>query len=388
MPWRTDAHDAVLTRLLGPRPLGDAQPARLAALALRINEAFGNAPGRGFNPHSQAQVLRALRHAGIQAGSTRAWELRGIDHPAAPLLLEFKELARLHTAHGWAWQDAWVRGGRFRPGYVVGGVVSGRWATRGGGALQIPGILRRAVVADEGWSLVVADAGQLEPRVLAALSGDPDLIRAAAAGDIYAALAAEAFDGDRAAAKLALLGAMYGQTSGGIGPLLAVLRRRFPAAMAYLRDAALAGERGLVVSSRLGRACPPPSRRRLDTVLGLDGEGGAPDGGGGGQAARARGRFTRNFVIQAGAADWALVWIATLRGALAALAAEHPALPPPALVFFVHDEVVVHAPAPLAARAAAAVERAAHEARRLVFGATAVRFPLAAAVVDCYADAK
>src|SRR6202042_1520513 len=103
-------------------------------------------------------------------------------------LLEYKELSRLHAAHGWTWLDAWVRDGRFRPEYVVGGVVSGRWASRGGGALQIPRVLRRAVVADPGWVLVVADAAQLEPRVLAALAGDRAFAEAAGTGDLYLAL--------------------------------------------------------------------------------------------------------------------------------------------------------------------------------------------------------
>lgn len=439
LPWRVEAHDAVLTELLGPRPFGDALPAKLAELGTRVGASFGYPPGR-FNPDSPTQVLRALRHAGFAVQSTRAWELRRIEHPGIELLLEYKELSRLHAAHGWAWQDAWVKGGRFRPEYVVGGVVSGRWATRNSGALQIPRIMRRAVIADEGWSLVVADAGQLEPRVLAAVSGDVGLARAAAEGDLYAALAAEAFDGDRAAAKLALLGAMYGQTSGGIGPLLAVLRKRFPVAMAYVEDAARTGERGGVVYSRLGRACPPPSSRWRSVVSGMAGADGAdgvsgdetsggrpgraqasdpfsdgPDGGGepadparrSGQAARSRGRFTRNFVIQASAADWALVWLAVLRRRLSAIGGPRPGpgagtgrgegTPPGAsglfastahLVFFVHDEVVVHTPTALAEQAVRAVVEAADEARGVVFGPTPVRFPLATAIVDCYADAK
>src|SRR5919198_266077 len=189
-------------------------PARLRELAERIGAAFG---GLRVNPDSPAQVLRAFAAAGVPVRSTRSHELRGLDHPAAPLLLEYKELARLHAAHGWSWQDAWVRDGRFRPEYVPGGVVSGRWASRGGGALQIPRAVRRAVVADPGWALVVADASQLEPRVLAALSGDRRMAAAAATGDLYAALAADAFGGDRAPAKGALLAAMYGG-GGGAGP--------------------------------------------------------------------------------------------------------------------------------------------------------------------------
>jgi DNA polymerase-1 len=107
------------------------------------------------------------------------------------------------------------------------------------------------------------------------------------------------------------------------------------------------------------------------------------DGTGGparGAAARARGRFTRNFVIQATAAEWALALLALLRADLAGGTAE--------LVFFQHDEVVVHCPAADAPAVAAAVESAGEQARRLLFGDTPVRFPLGVSIVDCYADAK
>ncbi|MFB8170410.1 bifunctional 3'-5' exonuclease/DNA polymerase [Kitasatospora purpeofusca] len=380
LPWRTDVHDRLLTELLGPRPtVAGAQPRLLAELAAELREALG---GRVFNPDSHAQVLRAFAEAGIQLGSTRSWELKRIDHPAARLLIRYKELSRLHVAHGWAWQDAWVRDGRFRPEYVVGGVVSGRWASRGGGALQIPRILRRAVVADPGRLLVVADAAQLEPRVLAALSQDAGLARTAAGGDLYEALAASAFQGDRDKAKLGLLGAMYGQTSGDIGPLLATLRSRYPAAMGYVEAAARTGEDGGVVASRLGRPCPPASADFLDLT-----EAGEAGGEEGGRRARSRGRFTRNFVIQASAADWALALLAALRRRLAELPVSSAA-DRPHLVFFQHDEVMVHTPANLADEVAAAVDASADEARRLVFGETPVRFPLSTAVVECYADAK
>jgi DNA polymerase family A len=374
LPWRPEVHDAVLTELLGPRPRAGTAPQRLRDLAARIGDAFG----QPLNPDSPAQVLRAFAAAGTPLPSTRSHVLRGVDHPAVPLLLAYKELSRLHAAYGWAWLEAWVAGGRFRPEYVPGGVVSGRWATRGGGALQIPIALRRAVVADPGWTLVVADASQLEPRVLAALSGDHGLARAAAGGDLYAALAADAFGGDRARAKTALLAAMYG---GDAGQLLSVLRRRFPAAVGYVEAAARTGEEGGVVRSRLGRTCPPPSPgwQALTERAGRadpDHEAAARAR----RAARDRGRFTRNFVVQASAADWALVLLAALRRRLAGSGSQ--------LVFFQHDEVMVHCPGGEAERVTAAVRDAAEESRRLVFGDTGVRFPLAVAVVDCYADAK
>jgi DNA polymerase-1 len=362
LPWSAAVHDELLTGLLGPRPAGGVRPKLLAELARQVQEALG----RPVNPDSPAQVLQAFAQAGVQLASTRSWVLREVNHPAAALLLRYKELSRIHTANGWAWREQWVRGGRFRPEYVVGGVVSGRWATRGGGALQIPRLLRSAVVADPGHRLVVADAGQLEPRVLAALSGDPGLVRAAAEGDLYAGMARTAFDGDRQRAKLGLLGAMYGQTSGEVGPLLNVLRRRFPDAMGLVESAARTGEQGGVVRSRLGRTSPGWEAS----------EGENPSD------ARARGRFTRNFVIQASAADWALALLAALRRRLAGLDGA------PRLVFFQHDEVVVHAPAEMVPAVEQAVAQAAEEARGLVFGPTPVPFPLESHAVACYAEAK
>jgi DNA polymerase-1 len=226
---------------------------------------------------------------------------------------------------------------------------------------------------------VVADAGQLEPRVLAAVSGDERLAAAGGAGDLYAALAADAFGGDRARAKLALLGAMYGQTGGAAIPALAVLRRSYPVAFEYVEAAARTGEAGGLVRSWLGRTCPPAATAWRDAGLDPPEEAGSADTPQGGASGRARGRFTRNFVIQATAAEWALVLLATLRTALEGTRAE--------LVFFVHDEVVVHCPAEQADTVVAAVHEAASTAGALLFGATPVRFPLDVAVVRCYADA-
>jgi DNA polymerase I len=375
LPLDPELHSAHLAEVLGPMPAFNSaasgtRPAKLQELVDRVAEAF-NTPA--LNPDSPGQLLKALSTNGLPAHTTRAWELRGFEHPGVPLLLEYKELARLYSANGWTWLRAWVREGRFRPEYVVGGVVTGRWASRGGGALQLPAMVRRAVVADPGRTFVVADAGQLEPRVLAAISGDRGLADAARAEDLYTELG-DVFGGDRAKAKLGLLGAMYGQTSGEVGPLLVTLRRRFPRAIALVDDAAKAGIEGRVVHTTLGRACPPPSARWLRLVGGADGEAKAD------QVRHDRGRFTRNFVVQGSAAEWALALIATLRQKLAGTSAE--------LVFFLHDEVVLHCEEADAERVRTAVGESASEAARLVFGQSPVRFPLHVATVKCYADAK
>ncbi|MER0446509.1 bifunctional 3'-5' exonuclease/DNA polymerase [Streptomyces sp. Edi4] len=394
LPWRADVHRALLETLLGeryasgsPRTGGGGEPRRLAELTEQVSAAFG----RRVRPDLPADVVKAFGEAGLRLKSTRRWELAELDHPAVEPLIEYKKLYRIWTAHGWSWLQDWVREGRFRPEYTPGGTVSGRWTTNGGGALQIPKVIRQAVVADEGWRLVVADADQMEPRVLAAISRDPGLMEVAGHdGDLYTSLSDRAFSGDRDHAKLALLGAIYGQTSGDGLKNLAALRRRFPLAVAYVDDAARAGQEGRLVRTWLGRTSPPATGAGETEEAGMPQEPDAQLGGPGGEFtygyassdARARGRFTRNFVVQGSAADWALLMLAALRRAIASagLRAE--------LVFFQHDEVIVHCPADEAATVTRAIREAGELAGRLTFGDTPVRFPFTTAVVERYSDAK
>lgn len=401
LPWRADVHGEILESILGPRPADGTPPRAMAETAALLAEALGV---RALNPDSQPQVTKAFADVGVRLGSLRRRELKDIDHPAIPLLLKYKELSRLNSFNGWTWRDTWVVDGRFRAEYTVGGVVTGRWAARGGGALQIARLLRRAVIADPGWILVVADAAQLEPRILAAVSGDRGMAEATQSDDMYSALA-DVFEGSREKAKIGLLGAMYGATGGYAAAPLALMRRRFPAATAFVEVAAREGERGRLVRSHLGRTCPPPSDRWRSVISGGPGpdgdfEAGGPDPGGGlggsgadpaedanrrsGQAARARGRFARNFVIQATAAEWAEVLLALLRQRLR----DFPEAERPELVFFQHDEVLIHAPAAHGPAAAEIIKDCAAEAGRLVFGDTPVRFPMSVHSVECYGDAK
>jgi DNA polymerase-1 len=386
LPWSAEVHRRVLHELLGERYAGGGEPRRLAELADEVSAAFG----RRVRPDLPADVVKAFAQAGIKVRSTRRWEIESIDHPAVKPLLEYKKLYRIWVAHGWTWLQDWVRDGRFRPEFLAGGTVTGRWVTNGGGALQIPKVIRRAVVADPGWRLVVADADQMEPRVLAAISRDPGLMEVAAReDDLYQSVSDRAFSGDRAQAKLAVLGAVYGQTSGDGLKNLAALRRRFPKAVAYVDDAARAGEEGRLVRTWLGRTCPPAAGAGDDAAeeagLPQDDPAAAPSGsdwapGYASTNIRARGRFARNFVVQGSAADWALLLLAALRQSCAGLAAE--------LVFFQHDEVIVHCPQQETEAVVRAIREAAETAGRLTFGQTPVRFPFTTAVVECYADAK
>jgi DNA polymerase-1 len=247
--------------------------------------------------------------------------------------------------------------------------------------------VRPAAVADEGWRFVVADVAQLEPRVLAAMSGDTAMASAARATDLYAGIVAAGVVDTRAEAKVGVLGAMYGGTRGQSGKVLPRLARRYPRAIGLVEEAARAGERGEVVRTLLGRGSPQPSGSRLEeTDLGepVAESGSLQDRD---RRRRAWGRFTRNFVVQGTAAEWALCWLADLRNRLWRLAPDQPAAQRPHLAFFLHDEVVVHTPEHLAADVADEVRAAAAGAGRLVFGDFPVDFPLDVAVVRSWADA-
>jgi DNA polymerase-1 len=391
LPWRSDVHDRLLTSLLGSRVPHGTRPRRMELLAGEIRTALESPE---LNPDSQSELLRALRAAGLVVATTRAWELKQLEHPAIPPLLEYKKLARLLSANGWSWMDAWIIDDRFHPDYVPGGVVTGRWATRGGGALQLPKQIRGAVVADAGWKLVVADAAQLEPRILAALSADTAMATAGRGHDLYDGIVASGAVDTRAQAKVAMLGAMYGATTGDSGRLVPRLARAYPRALALVEDAARAGERGDVVTTWLGRSSPRPGGSWDQTqARAFDPDATDADERAARSQSRDWGRFTRNFVVQGSAAEWALCWMADLRNRLASLEpAEAGGAPAPFdrmphLVFFLHDEVIVHAPASIAERVADEVRAAADSAGRLLFGDFPVEFALSIAIVDDYSQA-
>jgi DNA polymerase family A len=398
VPWNRAVHEDVLRAELGERPAPGWKPARMEELAANVRDALGAA---SVNLDSQVDLLRALRRAGIQVDSTARWELREHEHPAIEPLIAYKKLARLMSANGWAWLDEWVADGRFRPEYVPGGTATGRWATSGGGALQLPKNVRSAVVADPGWTLVVADAAQLEPRVLAGMARDEAMATAGRGRDFYRGLVDAGVVATRDEAKYAILGAMYGATTGESGRLVPRLGRAFPRAMALVDRAAREGERGGSVTTLLGRSSPLPSAEwRAVQARASELDATAADERRARSTARDWGRFTRNFVVQGSAAEWSLCWMAALRTRLEQIAVavtdaspSAPASGPvfdraPHLVYFLHDEIIVHSPQEVADEVATAVEEAARGAGALLFGDFPVEFPLDLAIVGSYAMAE
>ena len=106
------------------------------------------------------------------------------------------------------------------------GAKSGRWSAAKGSAINMQNLkrgsfLRKAIMAPEGYQLVVGDLSQIEPRVLAWLSDYTEMLNIfRAGGDPYAAFGAQMFNIPnltkeshpdlRQSAKSALLGCGYG----------------------------------------------------------------------------------------------------------------------------------------------------------------------------------
>lgn len=387
LPWNESVHDAILSDILGTRPVAGGAPSRMVEQGERVRSILGDPQ---LNLDSQPKLLRALHRVGVSVESTSRWELAQHSHPVVEPLLAYKKLSRLLSANGWAWLAEWVANGRFRPIYTPGGVVTGRWASAGGGALQLPRNLRAAVRADEGWMLVVADVAQLEPRMLAAMAADRAMARAAQGRDLYAGVVESGAVATREEAKYAVLGAMYGATTGDSGRLVPRLRKVYPRAMAHVDRAARIGEDGGVVSTWLGRSSPRPSVEweRMQAAA-TDADAAPTDVALARRRARDWGRFTRNFVVQGTAAEWSLIWLAEIRHRLQRFPdAETPA-PASAvfgsrahLAFFLHDEVILHVPAEQAEAAAGAVREAAAVATRRLFGDFPIDVPLDLRIAD------
>jgi DNA polymerase-1 len=199
--------------------------------------------------------------------------------------------------------------------------------------------------------LVRADLGQVEPRVLAAVSGDVGLARAAAAEDMYTPVA-QMLGCDRPTAKVAVLAAMYGQTTGTAGRALAQMEQAYPAALSYLRAAEEAGRVGRDVRTHGGRLIRS-----------------APGGAG---------RYVRNAVVQGAAAELFKAWAAAVRNGL-----DHGRI-----VLCLHDELLLHVPTDESEDAVTLLHEALSSVAAHWASGSGVRFVADTAVVERWSDAK
>lgn len=199
--------EAKLYELAGERVNLNSGP----QLARVLFEKFGLAPGRrtktGYS--TDQAVLEELAPS----------------HPFPSLLLEYRSLAKLKSTYLDALpQMVDARDGRIHTTFNQAGAATGRLSSSNPNLQNIPmrsgrgRAIRRAFVAPEGRVLVGADYSQIELRVMAHLSQDPNLIEAFRGGeDIHASTARRVFNVEgpldpslRARAKIVNFGIMYG----------------------------------------------------------------------------------------------------------------------------------------------------------------------------------
>lgn len=380
--------EEIVTAAAGPRPRDEADARRLRAV--RDERVLRHVPGReGTDLRSPEQVRALLAAVGIDVPDTRKHRLhayRGV-HPVVDALLAWRAAERIATTYGYRWLDEHVgTDGRLRGAWTACDGAAGRMTAQNG-LHNLPAALRLAVAAEPGHVLVRADLGQVEPRVLAAVSGDPAFVAATHSPDLYAPVAAE-LGLDRPTAKVAVLAAMYGQTSGAAGEALRRLTRAYPMAVAYLDRAYEVGAAGGAIRTYGGRRVAADG---LAAALaegrgtGWGTGGGSGSGGVGGardeQRLRAAyGRFLRNAAIQGAAAELFKAWAATVRIAVRPFGAR--------IVLCLHDELVVHSPADQATLVAGAVDEALTSAAARWAGTSGVRFVADTSIVTTWADAK
>ena len=368
LPMDRDAAEAIVASFVGPRPSTEAEAAEQRQQ--RDAEVLRHSTNPGCDLRNPAQVKSLLRGIGVELPDTRAWRLEAIrdSHPLIEALLEWRKAERIATTFGYGWLDEHLGADERLRGEWSGCDGAAGRMTASAGLHNMPAHLRSAVIAEPGHVFVRADLGQIEPRILAAVSGDGALAKATAQDDMYLPVA-EQLGVDRATAKVAVLGAMYGQTTGHGAVALRGLELAYPVAMRYLTEADLAGQVGRDIRTYGGRLI------RMGATDGNE----LSDRDSRSRAA-ARGRYGRNAMVQGAAAEFFKVWAVTVRSRTA----DHGAH----VVLCLHDELLVHAPREHGDAVAELLVRCLDDAANHWAPDDSVRFVADVGIIERWSDAK
>lgn len=336
------AHLATMSREL------DREVSRLEAEAVV-------AAGHPFNVSSPRQLetilfdelgLKPVRRTKTSRSTDAATlEVLAEEHPLPRLILAHRQVAKLKSTY----VDALPTlvdpvSGRVHSSWEQVVTATGRLSSTDPNLQNIPirstlgRAIRRAFVAPPGVQLVSADYSQIELRILAHLSGDPELLLAFQTGqDVHLRTAAAVFDVEpeavtkemRRQAKAVNFGVIYGQTESGLANALGIPRqqasefiaayyRRYRGVRDFMNATLEQARHGKAVRSLYGR------RRHFNDIdsanrsLRLSAE-----------------RMAMNMPIQATAAD-------ILK--LCMLKLDEPVTPGTRMVMSVHDELVFEVP--------------------------------------------
>jgi DNA polymerase-1 len=293
--------------------------------------------GPRLNLNSPQQITDAFRSLGIDLPDTKVWTLLKVDHPAAKALLKYRELQKklgtyLETYPNFIHEKT----GRIHANFLQCRVPTGRLACTNPNVQQIPheDEFRSCFVAEQGNILVIADYSQIELRILAEVSEDPEFVRAFREGDdlhrvtaatMYGVEVEEVSKDQRSAAKRINFGLMYGRGAKSLSAQLGTDEERgrqlideyftnYPKVQRFLQSTANKAARDRTLRTLAGRV------RKFGQKSGGDDKG-------------AMRREAMNYPIQGSSADIAKLALAYIRKELEGLDAR--------LINSIHDEFVV-----------------------------------------------
>ena len=266
-------------------PLLEAQSRELGAKMMALETLAHREAGQPFNLNSPKQISEIFFErkgmpvvkktpSGAPSTDEEVLERLALDHPLAKILLDYREIAKLKSTY----TDKLPRmvnprTGRVHTNYAQATAVTGRLASNDPNLQNIPvrtaegRRIREAFVAPPGCVLVSADYSQIELRIMAHISGDPNLLAAFERGeDVHRATAADVFGRalhevtpeERRYAKTINFGLIYGMSAFGLAQQLGLERAtadayiasyftRYPGVKRYMDETrVLARERGYV----------------------------------------------------------------------------------------------------------------------------------------------
>ena len=163
-----------------------------------LNRLAGEFEREGVNWNSPTQVSEILfeliglepievTKTGAFSTSESVLKQLSLEHDLPKLLLEYRGLTKLLTGFLRSWEEKLV-GNRLHPTFKLHGAVTGRLSCGNPNLQQVPrkSIIRSLFSAPKGWKLVEADYSQIELRIVASLSKDPEMMKVfLTGGDIH-----------------------------------------------------------------------------------------------------------------------------------------------------------------------------------------------------------
>ncbi|MBV9455685.1 MAG: bifunctional 3'-5' exonuclease/DNA polymerase [Rubrobacter sp.] len=312
--------------------------------------------GPRLNLNSPQQIADAFHSLGIELADTRVWTLLKVNHPAARLLLEYRELQKKLGTYLETYPSfIHPKTGRIHANFLQCRVPTGRLACTSPNIQQVPheDEFRSCFVAQQDNTLVIADYSQIELRILAEFSEDPSFICAFREGeDLHRVTAATMFDvkkdkvtkEQRSAAKRINFGLAYGRGAKSLSAQLGTDEERaralineyfanYPKVQRYLQETANEAMRTRTLRTLSGRVRKFGDPSTLDSM-----------------AKGAMRREAMNYPIQGTSADIAKLALGYIREELEGLDAR--------LINCIHDEFVVECRQDLAKEVAAKTKAA------------------------------